>query len=67
MNHFSYAELDMCRNKIMPFWKRFLCRCHLRRCAACRDLLEQLEQDEKLIVQIREIHCRENIRKDQDQ
>ena len=57
----------MCRNKIMPFWKRFLCRCHLQRCAACRDLLEQLEQDEKLIVQIREIHCRENIRKDQDQ
>ena len=67
MKHYSYAELDMCRNKIMPLWERILCRWHLRRCADCRDLLEQLEQDEELIVQIREVHCRENFRKDPDQ
>lgn len=51
----------------MPLWERILCRWHLRRCAACRDLQEQLEQDEELIAQVREVHCRENFRKDPDQ
>lgn len=58
MRHYSYSDLDMYRDGIMPFRKRLLCKLHLLHCSLCRDHVVQLNKDAELIARMRQIRAR---------
>ncbi|MBE6404860.1 MAG: hypothetical protein E7040_02425 [Lentisphaerae bacterium] len=53
MSHYTKEELDSYRNARMSILGRINCSVHLRECKTCQKLLEELEEDDKLIKDIR--------------
>ena len=53
MSHYTKEELDSYRNARMSVLGRIGCSVHLRECKTCKALLEELEDDDKLIKDIR--------------
>ena len=53
MSHYTKEELDSYRNARMSVLGRISCSVHLRECASCKKLLEELEDDDKLIKDLR--------------
>ena len=53
MAHYSREDLELYRSKQMSVLKRIACTSHLKECAECARLLRELEDDDRLIAEIR--------------
>ena len=55
MPHFTKEELDSFRHSSMPLLNRINCSIHLRECEICKKLMEELEEDDLLIKNLRSV------------
>ena len=53
MTHCTREELELYRNRRMSLLRRIACASHLQECAECARLLRELEEDDRLIAEIR--------------
>ena len=53
MKHYTKEELDLYRNGKMSVLGKISCTAHLKSCKECADLLQELEEDDKLIAHLR--------------
>ena len=53
MDHYTKDELDLFRNGRMSLLKRIGCASHLKGCPKCAGALRELEEDDRLIAEIR--------------
>lgn len=53
MKHYSKEELDLYRNGKMSVLGKITCAAHLKNCPECAILLQELEEDDKLIAHLR--------------
>jgi predicted anti-sigma-YlaC factor YlaD len=53
MKHYTREELELYRNGKMSVLSRISCSCHLRECEACRQLMEELKDDDALVDKLR--------------
>ena len=53
MRHYSKEELDLYRHGKMSVLGRISCSAHLKNCKECATLLQELEDDDKLIAHLR--------------
>ena len=53
MPHYTKEELELYRNKQMSLLKRIACAAHLKECPECARLLRELDDDDRLIAEIR--------------
>lgn len=54
MHHYSKTELEYFRSGKMFVFSKLLCRFHLWHCAECRQLLEEMDADELLLINLRQ-------------
>ena len=65
--HYKVYELDQYRCRAMPWFRRMICRFHLRRCPRCRKRLLRLEQDDALISDLRKSTREMNVPENPDE
>ena len=53
MKHYTKEELDLYRNGKMSILGKISCTAHLKSCQECATLLQELEEDDKLIAHLR--------------
>lgn len=53
MTHCTREDLELYRNNQMSLLKRIACASHLKTCPECSRLLRELEEDDRLIAEIR--------------
>ena len=53
MKHYTREELELYRNGQMSVLGRIACTSHLRECAECLKIMEDLKEDDKLIANLR--------------
>ena len=53
MTHYAREELELYRNRQMSLLKRIACAAHLKECPKCARLLRELDEDDRLIAEIR--------------
>ena len=53
MAHYTKEELELYRNRRMSVLGRISCAAHLKECSSCSKLLNELEDDEKLVRDLR--------------
>ena len=53
MKHYTREELELFRNGQMSVLGRITCASHLRECAKCMKIMDELKEDDKLIVNLR--------------
>ena len=53
MKHYTKEELDLYRNGKMSVLGKISCAAHLKSCPECATLLQELEEDDKLIAHLR--------------
>ena len=53
MKHYTKEELDMYRHGQMSVLGRIGCSSHLQNCIECAKLMEELQEDDKLIADLR--------------
>ena len=53
MKHYTQEELELYRNGQMSVLGRIACTSHLRECAECLKIMEELKEDYKLIANLR--------------
>ena len=53
MKHYSKEELDLYRHGKMSVLGKITCAAHLKNCPECVILLQELEEDDKLIAHLR--------------
>ena len=54
MKHYTKEELESYRQHGMPVLGRLACAAHLKECAACADLLKELEADDAFVSELRD-------------
>ena len=52
--HYTKEELELYRNDGMSLFGRIQCAAHLRECQECRTLLDELENDDAFVDELRE-------------
>ena len=52
--HYTLEELELYRHKEMSVLGRVQCMAHLRECPECRALLDELENDDEIVKEMRE-------------
>lgn len=57
MSHYTKEELDLYRTGKLSLLGRLNCTAHLKNCPECSRLLEELEQDDKFLKDLKE-SCR---------
>ena len=50
--HYTTYELELYRNQGLSWYRRLLCRFHLRHCFRCRERLNRMKQDDLLILEL---------------
>ena len=53
MKHYTLEELELYRNGQMSVLGRIACTSHLRECAECMKIMDELKEDDKLIANLR--------------
>lgn len=53
MRHYTEDELELFRHKEMSVLGRINCASHLKECSACAKLLAELEENDKLVQEVR--------------
>ena len=53
MSHYTKEELELYRHHSMSVLGRISCAAHLRDCAECQRLLEELKKDDEFISELR--------------
>lgn len=53
MKHYTREELELYRNGQMSVLGRISCSSHLKECDECSKLLEELQEDDRLIANLR--------------
>ena len=53
MKHYTKEELDLYRHGKMSVLGKITCAAHLKNCPECATLLQELEEDDKLIAHLR--------------
>ena len=53
MRHYTEDELELFRHKEMSVLGRINCASHLKECPACAKLLAELEENDKLVQEVR--------------
>ena len=53
MKHYTREELELYRNGQMSVLGRITCTSHLRECAKCMKIMDELKEEDKLIVNLR--------------
>jgi len=53
MSHYTKEDLELYRNHKMSVLGRIACATHLKDCPKCKKLLKELEDDDKLIKDLR--------------
>ena len=53
MKHYTKEELDLYRHGKMSVLGKITCAAHLKNCPECAILLQELEEDDKLIAHLR--------------
>lgn len=53
MTHCTREDLELYRSRQMSLLKRIACASHLKACPDCARLLRELEEDDRLIAEIR--------------
>ena len=53
MEHYTKDELELFRNDRMSLLKKIGCASHLKSCPKCAGVLRELEEDDRLIAEIR--------------
>ena len=53
MKHYTKEELDLHRHGKMSVLGKIICAAHLKNCPECAILLQELEEDDKLIAHLR--------------
>lgn len=53
MKHYTHEELELYRNGKMSVLGRIACSSHLQKCAKCSKIMEDLQEDDKLIAHLR--------------
>jgi hypothetical protein len=54
MKHYTKEELESYRQHGMSVLGRLTCSAHLKECAACADLLKELEADDAFVMELRD-------------
>lgn len=54
MKHYTKEELESYRQHGMSVLGRLACSAHLKECAACADLLKELEADDAFVMELRD-------------
>ena len=54
MKHYTKEELESYRQHGMSVLGRLACSAHLKECAACADLLKELEADDAFVSELRD-------------
>ncbi len=52
--HYTENELEIYRHGKMSLLGRILCSAHLKKCPECRKKMEQLDQDDRFVDQLRQ-------------
>ena len=53
MEHYTKEELDLFRHDQMSVLGRIGCAAHLRNCPECRKLLDELEEEDRFVNDLR--------------
>lgn len=54
VKHYSKEELNLYRNRELGIWNQMVCKAHLKKCAECRKVLENLEKENPLLNSLQE-------------
>ena len=53
MEHYTKEELDLFRNDKMSVLRKIRCSAHVKNCPQCAKLLEELNEDDQLLRDLR--------------